>query len=273
MTWHVDERTAHRYAGRELDPVGSASVEAHLDRCADCRTLVGRAVDEDALHHVWTGIIDVVDRPARSLTESVALRLGCRESTARVLGAVPQAKLAYLFAAVVSALLAVLAANSSQEAAFALYLFIAPLGPLGATAVAFGHWGDPIEPLHATVPMSSLRMLLLRTSASVVPAFVLTALSMPWLADRGWLATTWLLPAFALASATVALASWVRLEVAATWVAVAWVALFAVLRIRSKLPSLVDVLAGPVQILSAVAIAAAVLLTVVRRTAFDYQET
>jgi hypothetical protein len=103
-----------------------------------------------------------------------------------------------------------------------------------------------------------------------VPAIVLTAASLPWLLDRGLLAAGWLLPSVALALGAIALSSWVRIELAAAALAFVWVSLPLVLRWRDA--DLLDLLRGPVQVLSAAIVVVAVIVTALRQTAFDYRE-
>jgi len=270
MSWHVDVASADRYVARRLDPNGSASVEAHLVSCAACRERVGAAVDSDVLEAVWRGVTDAVDQPALGWLEHTLSRLGCSDANARMVSATTRARWSYLLAVGVSIALAISASQSSYERLFAMFLIAAPLGPLAATAGAFGRWSDPAAELLSTVPTSSLRILLVRTAAAVVPALALTAISLPWIADRGWLAVAWLLPSLALALGAVALSSWTSIERAALGLGVVWVGAPMVLRLR--VPELLETFSGPVQIASLGAVAVAVAVTVLRRTEFEWSE-
>ena len=120
------------------------------------------------------------------------------------------------------------------------------------------------------LPTSPLRVLLLRVIAAVTPAIALTALSIPWLLERGWLAAAWLLPSLALAVGAIALSSWVRVETAAIALGTAWVAVPLVLRL--PVADLFDLFGAPVQIASVVAAVLAVGVMVARRHAFEYRE-
>ena len=147
---------------------------------------------------------------------------------------------------------------------------IAPLGPLVATAGAFGSWSDPVHELARTVPTSALRILLVRVAASVVPSIALTALSIPWLIDRGWLAVAWLLPSLALAFGALALSSWVSIEAAALALGGLWISVPMALRLPVR--ELIELMARPTQLSSLFAIAAAIAITLARRNSFDYRE-
>ena len=274
MSWHVDEADARRYAERQLDATSVASVEAHLLHCAGCRMTVGGVVEvtagKDLLDAVWVGVTEQLDRPSLGAVERLLCRLGCSESTARIIAATTRSRWAYLFAVGLSVLLALHASQSPRDAAFGLFLVVAPIGPLVATAVAFGRWSEPVYELLGTVPTSPLRVLLLRVIAAVTPAIALTALSIPWLLERGWLAAAWLLPSLALAVGAIALSSWISVEVAAFALGTAWVAIPLVLRL--PVADLFDLFGAPAQIASIVAAALAIGVTVARRHAFEYRE-
>ena len=251
-----------------------SSVEAHLLHCAGCRTTVNGVVDmtagKELLDAVWGGVTEQLDRPALGVLERILCRLGCSEGTVRIIATTTRSRWAYLFAVCLSVLLAVYASQSARESAFGLFLIVAPMGPLVATAVAFGRWSEPVYELFGTVPTSPLRVLLLRVIAAVTPAIALTALSIPWLLEHGWLAAAWLLPSLALAVGAIALSSWVRVESAAVAVGTAWVAIPVVLRF--PVADLFDLFGAPAQIASIVAAASAIGVMVARRDAFEYRE-
>jgi hypothetical protein len=274
MSWHVDDTTAARYVRRDLGPADAASVEAHLVHCSPCRGVVGGlaggVIGGPRLEDVWAGIVDVLDQPQLGTVERLLVRLGLSETAARVIAATPRARWSYLFAVALSMIVAVVAVRSGDQRTFGVFLLVAPLAPLVATATAFGPRSDPTHHLVATLPMPSLRVLLLRTAATVTPAVVLTAASSLWLADQGWLAAAWLLPALALALAALALSSWVAIEVAAILVGGAWVTVPIVLRL--PVADLLDLLGGPAQLAAVLVATGAVVVTVSRRSAFDYQE-
>jgi hypothetical protein len=270
MSWHVDHATAERYAQRELDATSSASVEAHLLACGECRATLGAVAQDPVLDELWTAIVDTISRPQLGWIERFLLALGVSEASARIVAATSRARWSYLLAVALSLLLAVLAWRSDRAELFGAFLVLAPLGPLVATATAFGRWSDPVYELVATVPTSAIRLLLVRTAAAVTPAIVLTSISLPWVADRGWLAVAWLLPALALALGALALSSWMAIEPAAIALASVWVA--APLVLRLDVGDLLDLLGGPVQLASLIAAACAGTVTVLRRSAYDYRE-
>ena len=270
MTWHVDEPSAARYAARGLDATSAASVESHLLVCDRCRAAVGGEIDDVLLDSVWIALTDALDQPVVGAFERVLQRAGCSDATARIVAATARARWSFLLAVVSSLLLASIAAQSSSERYFGLYLIVAPLGPLVATAGAFGRWSDPAYVLVATSPTSSLRILLVRIVASVLPAIALTALSVPWVVDRGWLAIAWLLPSLALAAGALALSSWVDIERAAIGLGLAW--LVPPMLLRLPVHRMLELLGTPTQVLSVLALVTAAGVVMARRDTFDHRE-
>lgn len=273
MTWHVDTRTAERYLEQTLDATDAASVESHVLMCEQCRTELGASagqIDEAALSIAWAEIVEHLDRPALGWVERLLHGFGCSDVLTRVVAATARARFSFLVAVSLSLFLAIVAAQSPYERYFGIFLVIAPLGPLVATAGAFGSWSDPVHELARTVPTSALRILLVRVAASVVPSIALTALSIPWLIDRGWLAVAWLLPSLALAFGALALSSWVSIEAAALALGGLWISVPMALRLPVR--ELIELMARPTQLTSLFAIAAAIAITLARRNSFDYRE-
>jgi hypothetical protein len=121
-----------------------------------------------------------------------------------------------------------------------------------------------------TTPMSGLRLVLVRTAAVVVPALLLTSLSVFWLSERGWLAGAWLLPSLALVLVALAVSRWVTVESAAVGVAIGWVAMLALGRLAED--ETLDVLGGPVQIAAIAAVVVAVVVILAGRDRFRLEE-
>jgi hypothetical protein len=271
VTWHVDDTSAARYAARGLDATSAASVESHLLACDRCRATVGDQTDQVLLDSVWMALTDTLDQPAVGAFERVLQRTGCSDVTSRIVAATTRARWSFLVAVAASVVLAMIAAQSPSERYFGLYLVVAPLGPLVATAGAFGRWSDPAYSLVTTSPTPSLRILLVRIVASVVPAIVLTALSVPWVIDRGWLAIAWLLPSLALAAGALALSSWIDIERAVIGLGLAW--LMPPTLLRLPVHRLLELLGTPAQLLSLLILATAAGVVTTRRNTFDHWES
>jgi hypothetical protein len=271
MTWHVDQMTAAHYSVRGTDAADAASVEAHLMACDECRTMMNGYADDAVLAAVWADVNDTLDAARLGWIERALRAVGCSDATSRIVAATTRARWAYVFVVAFNVFVAFATARSGDpDAMFVVFLLLAPLGPLVAAAGAFGSWTDPCHAVLRTVPTSMLRLTLVRTVAGVVPALVLTAAAVPWLADRGWLAVGWLLPALALAVVTLALSTWIDVERAAIVVGGVWIAVPAALHL--PVHDLLDAFAWPVQVVSAVAAAVGALVTITRQSKFDYRE-
>jgi hypothetical protein len=272
MTWHLDQTTAHDYVCQTTDGVASASIEAHLVSCPDCQALVGSTADPELdalLAEAWERVDELVDRPRTGTIERALLASGCTHTTARIVAASAQARWSYLAAVVMSVAIAISAAQSGRDAVFGVFLLLAPIGPLIATAGAFGRWADPIHELLRSVPTSAWRIALIRTATSVIPAILLTLVAVPILDERGWLAIAWLLPALALSVSTLVLATWISIEPATLVVGAAW--LVTPMLFRPEAIELIDSIAGPLQIAALAVVIVGVAVLAVRRTAFEYR--
>jgi len=272
MTWHVDERDARLYVDDDLDGTSCASIEAHVEAFGRCRELIASVAPPDALlDDVWAGIVETLDRPRRGPLERGLTTAGLPEGTARLVAATSRARLAYLVAVAFTVVVAIAAARADSAGSVDLFLLAAPIGPLAATALSFGRWSDPAHAVLFTTPTSALKILLVRTTAAVVPAIVLTGLASLWIADHGWIAAAWLLPGLALCLGALALSSWWPIEMAAIVLAGAWIAV--PVSLAAGPGDLLDALTGSVQVVSAVVVAVGVVLIVARRTEFEAAES
>lgn len=220
--WHLDEATLARYARGETTAPVAASAEAHLTACADCRARLAPAVNPARLDVVWAQIEQRVDHASLPLLERLLLRAGLSETSARLLAATPSLSTAWLAAIAAASVFASVAATSSPDGLFA-YLALAPMLPVAGVAAAYGRLADPAYEISVASPYSMLRLLLLRSVAVVGTTIVLTGLAGLLLADDGWQATAWLLPALSLSVVTLALSARFAPVWAATGVLGGWV--------------------------------------------------
>jgi hypothetical protein len=270
--WHIDAASAQRYARHTGDEVMAASVEAHVAACGSCAAAVSAAVGAmhaDLLDGVWSKVDELLDAPRLGIIERSVRAAGCSPATSRVIAATGRAQWSCLAAVALSLALAAFASNTGEDAAFVLFLLFAPIGPLVATAVAFERFAEPVENLLRTVPTSIWKIALVRSAAAVVPSIALTALSIPILNERGWLALAWMLPSLALSGAALALTNWMRAEHAAAIVTLLWLSFPIVAKLRVE--SLLDAMAGPAQLASMAVLLAAVIVLARGRTTYDYR--
>ena len=267
QTWHADRDLMASYVAGALDPIDGASVEQHLDRCAECRATIRPLADVPTLDRAWLAIRETVEAPDLPLPARLAGRLGVSEPTAILLGATASLRTAWLSSAFVALAFAVAAAWWSDGGALAPFLLVAPLVPVLGVAAAYGPHEDPLETLIVTTPYGRPRLILLRTLgvlASVLPCAVALGFLVP---GPAWLAVAWLGPALALVPVLMALSSFVGPRVGAATVAIGWCAV--VLLSFRALPATWPVEARQQFVYAALAAASLVVLAV--RTRNDRQ--
>lgn len=266
-TWHAHPSHLEAYAGGTLVGPAADSVEAHLLDCGDCRGAVSDRVR--ASEDVWHAISIAIEEPPLSALERLLVRAGCPDHTARLLAATPSLRASWLTAISVTLVFAATAARVLPgDRGFALYLVLAPLVPLVGVAAAYGAGTQRarfLDELTTAAPMPNERLLLLRAVAVLtVSCVLLAATAVIGLSQLGWVAAAWLLPALALTSATLALATAVPLRFAALAVGGAWllVTTFAVRAAAAPLAVF-----GDLTQLGSAAVALAAVAVIVRRHA------
>lgn len=224
--WHVDDELAGAYAEGRTAPTLTASLEQHLMACAGCRELVGRRTVPAALDATWLEVLERVERPRPRILERLLTLTGVDEQTARLVALTPSLRGAWL-GGVVLVLVITLGVAYGEPRGIAMFLSVAPVLPALGVAFAFGPAADPSHELAAAAPYSALRLLAVRTALVVGSTLLPAALAGALLPGRGLLAVAWLLPAFALATGTVALGARFSPLAAASGLCGTWVALTA----------------------------------------------
>ena len=222
QTWHADRDLLSAYVAGALDPVNGASVEQHLEHCAECRRNIRPLVDAPMLDRTWSSILEVVESPEQPLTARVARRLGVTEANSILLGATASLRTAWISSAFVALAFAVLAVYWAGGGALAPFLLVAPLVPVLGVAAAYGHNEDPLESLIVTAPYGRTRLILLRTLGvlvSVLPFAIGAGLFVP---GPVWLAVAWLGPALALVPVMMALSSFTGPRIGVAVVTIGW---------------------------------------------------
>nr|WSY53705.1 zf-HC2 domain-containing protein [Streptomyces sp. NBC_00886] len=206
MTWHVAEDDVRAYARGELAPPMLWSADTHIAKCAECRALLTAVADPVALDAGWERIDAELDVPRRGLVESLLVRIGVADHTARLLAATPVLRRSWLGAVVALLVMTVLVTNSLKNAESpTLFLGLAPLLPLGGVALSYGPKFDPTYEMAVVAPLHGFRLLMIRTVAVLVAGLVLNGLATLALPEYGLRALGWLLPALALTTTGLAL--------------------------------------------------------------------
>lgn len=229
--WHPGSDLLQTYVDGGLPGLSAASIEAHLVACALCRAAVSGGVDTRRLARVKDGLDDRVDRMARPWLERLLVRLHVDEADARALLAAPTLRRAWVLALVGAAVLGALVAENAR-AADELFLLLAPLVPVAATAAAYAPSLDAAFAIVSATPYSLPRLLLARSLAVGATAVLAVAAVSSALPNRQVTDVVWFLPAVALTMLVLALAPRVGTGPAASAVGFAWVALVGGLRQR-----------------------------------------
>ncbi|MGH8871168.1 MAG: zf-HC2 domain-containing protein [Acidimicrobiia bacterium] len=229
MSWHVDEMAVRRYQAGAADRVTSASLEAHLTECAECREFL--TVDPHGLQRSWSGVAGRVLPGPPSWVERGLTRLGVPSHIARLLAITPSLRISWLLA-VAGVLLFSAAASRAGSQSWDLFLMIAPLIPVAGVAVAYGQIVDPSHEMTVSAPFDPVRLLLLR-SVAVTSSAVVLSLGVDLATDSPAATGVWLLPALALTAMTLALGTHVTLWMAASASAVTWVGFLLVVAVQT----------------------------------------
>ena len=133
--WHVPEDDLRAYARGGLEAPALWSADTHLTACAYCRAVLAGLGDTVALDDGWERLDAELDAPRPGLLESLLLRLGVRDHTARLLAATPALRRSWL-GAVSAVLLLTVAVTAGRRPT--LFLALAPLLPLAGVALSYG---------------------------------------------------------------------------------------------------------------------------------------
>jgi hypothetical protein len=219
---HVSIEVLERYAAGEPDaPDVWWAVEAHLESCAPCRSLLA-----DAVARRSPATAQLVARVHETLLVEVARSprmpvrwLARRRSWWAVPTLLPRLGMTLLVVLVAVGL--DLTNNAAGGRFPSLVLLLAPVLPLFAVAAAWSRGLDPAYELVVASPRAGLDLVLRRTVAAL-------AVVIPLLAGAGWVVgaspARWLLPCLAFTVGALALGELVGLHRAATGLALAWAA-------------------------------------------------
>jgi Putative zinc-finger len=227
MSWHADEALMARYVRGETDQVTAMSLEAHLAKCATCRSSLSEFVDATRLQRGWEAILAAIDAPRRGLLEALLVRAGMADGTARLVAVTPSLRASWLAAVTAALGFAVVAAHlvpsTNSTKGLLLFLVVAPLLPLAGVAAAYGPRVDPTYEISMAAPLSSARLVLLRAASVLVTTIALAGVAGLMLPGPHWAAAAWLLPALGLTLGSLALSTRIEPLYASAAVGAAWV--------------------------------------------------
>ncbi len=158
--------------------------------------------------------------------ERLRAAVGVPDHVTCVVATTPSLRRSWLGAIAVATLLAAWSANV-QPRLLPVLLIVAPIAPVGAVALAYGPWADPMYEITQATPTSGFRVLLLRTVAVLGASGALLGLLSVMVPSSDLAAGAWVLPALTLSVSSLMLATFLPLVRAAVLVAICWLAVVA----------------------------------------------
>lgn len=225
-TWHVPEEDLRAYARGELAAPRLWSADTHLAACDRCRETLAGVSDPIALDAGWERLDAELDAPRPGIFESLLVRVGVADHTARLLAATPVLRRSW-FGSVVLVLLMTLGMAHTVDSP-ALFLALAPLLPLAGVALSYGPALDPTYEMAVVAPLHGFRLLMIRTVAVLAAGLLLNGLATLALPEYGVRALAWLLPALALTATGLTLTPRLGPVFAPGLVGAAWITLLLV---------------------------------------------
>ncbi|WP_261554023.1 hypothetical protein [Frankia tisae] len=226
MSWHCDPHLLARYSAGALDAVLAASVEAHLVHCTQCQTAMAAHTDPDESDRIWAGVREAIARPVLPWPVRLLRRCGLNDEDAVLLSVSRSLRGPWTLATVVVLVCAVWASFPDDPRGKAAYLLVAPLVPVLGVVAAFVSVDQTAE-LAVTTPYSKARLTLLRTLAVIVTTVPLVVAMGALIPGIGWMAVTWLGPAFGLTLTALVGLTWLSAEVIGPAVLAGWAAVVA----------------------------------------------
>ena len=224
-SWHVAPDELQAYVADAAPTLSAASIEAHLLRCADCRTALATVRGSvepttDAQlrsERMWACVADRVDvprRPMRSASRTLHVSLASPPLLAATVGVATTLLVAV---GVVSV--------ASPHWTLPVLLAIAPLAPVVAAIVAFQPGSDPAGQLAEATPLAGARLPLLRAVLATLLSLLSGIAASVFSAMPFDLVAVWLLPGAAFAAIILASATVLNPTRVAAPLMIAWAAL------------------------------------------------
>jgi len=282
--WHAGDNLLTGYATGTLEPVVVWSVEAHLTRCARCRSALSAHVDAQRLARNRSVLLVRAALPDGGRVGRLLRRCGVPDHLLRLVAATPSLRRSWLLSVI--GVLAVVTGEAAavrfgwipasgpghlarypDPAVLAPFLLVAPLLVLAGVAAAFLPMFDPAHRLAAAAPFSGFTLLLARAVSALAAALVLVAVAAFVVPGPGWLPVALLLPSLALCAFALAAATVMDPRGAAVTAGVLW-ALPVLLLAATHVPLLI--VQRNAQFACAAVLCASAVVLLVRRNRFEW---
>jgi hypothetical protein len=248
---HASDQLLGSYAGGTVATVALWSVEAHLSKCARCRSALSPYADPERLARNRSVLLARAALRDDGRIRRLLRRCGIPDYVLDLLAATPSLRVSWLLS--VLGVLTVVSAEAvavryrwipavsgrgpaealntrvlatSPEAlnpeVLATFLLVGPLLVLAGVVAAFLPPLDPAYRLAVAAPFSGIRLLLVRTACALLAALVPVACAAFVMPGPGWLPVGLLLPSLALCAFALAAATIVDPRAAAATAGVLW---------------------------------------------------
>jgi hypothetical protein len=282
--WHADADLLASYAAGTADLVVVWSVEAHLTRCARCRSALSAHADAERLARNRSLLLVRVAMPGEGRMRRLLGRCGVPDHLLGLLAATPSLRRSWLLSvigvvAVVSGEAAAVRYGGSRAGGtgrlggypdpevLAPFLLIAPLLVLAGVAAAFLPSFDPAFRLAVAAPFSGFTLLLVRTVCALAAALIPVVGAAFAVPGPGWLPAALLLPSLALCVFALAAATVLEPRAAALTAGALW-ALPALLLAAAHLP--LAIVQPDTQFACAALLCASALVLLARHDRFEW---
>jgi hypothetical protein len=281
---HVTADLLSSYATGTAETVAVWSVEAHLTRCARCRSALSAHADPRRLERNRSVLLVRAAIPDGGRVRRLLCRCGVPDHLLRLLAATPSLRRSWLLS-----VLGVLAVVTGEAAAvrygwitagghgrlgahpdpvvLAPFPLVAPLLVLAGVAAAFLPAFDPACRLAVAAPFSGVTLLLVRSVSALAAALVPVVAAAFVVPGPGWLPVALLLPSLALCAFALAAATVTGPRAAAVTAGALWV-LPALLLGATHVPLLI--VQGNAQLACAAVLCASAVALFVRRDRFEW---
>jgi hypothetical protein len=282
--WHADADLLASYAAGTADLVVVWSVEAHLTRCARCRSALSAHADAERLARNRSLLLVRVAMPGEGRMRRLLGRCGVPDHLLGLLAATPSLRRSWLLSvigvvAVVAGEAAAVRYGGSRAGGtgrlggypdpevLAPFLLIAPLLVLAGVAAAFLPSFDPAFRLAVAAPFSGFTLLLVRTVCALAAALIPVVGAAFAVPGPGWLPAALLLPSLALCVFALAAATVLEPRAAALTAGALW-ALPALLLAAAHLP--LAIVQPDAQFACAALLCASALVLLARHDRFEW---
>ena len=220
--WHVDHDEIVAYTQGHARSFATASIEAHLLECAQCRTLLAARRHGDAQIasdqlEMWDLVANRIDHPRRAFlrfTPAFQVTMGSAPLIGSTLGA----------ALTLVATLGAVSFGAPQSSLWVL-LVIAPLLPMLAATVAFHPDTDPAGQLAIATPLAGGRVPYMRALVAALVSLVAGLIASMFISLPVETTLVWLLPGLAFATTVTAIGTWVAPTRVAATLSLIWAVL------------------------------------------------